>query len=35
VRAHLVWTVKPAIHEIPAELLDAAWRAATARPGEP
>jgi ATP-dependent helicase/nuclease subunit A len=35
VRAHLVWTVKPEIHEIPAELLDAAWRAAIEQPREP
>jgi ATP-dependent helicase/nuclease subunit A len=35
VRGHLVWTVKPAIHEIPPELLDAAWRAAIAPPGKP
>jgi hypothetical protein len=35
VRAHLVWTVKPEMQEIPAELLDTAWRAAIERLGVP
>ena len=35
VRAYLVWTVKPEIHEIPTELLDAAQRHAVDKEREP